>query len=385
MDKKIYLNSFFSASIAVFVPLFIWGNTLSHIPWIFQKLEMNNSTLGYLFMIFSLVQLFFSQLSGRLIIPNLGSRISLVIGLVVFSSTPIFFVFSNSITFFLFASVPAGIGFGIINTTATAVTSVAENKTNKILQTYYSAFFSLGILCGGLCSGLYRFLELNSYVLFFILIFFGLISSIFVFSLGLKKQYDEIETTKKFKFPENKLLIYSLYLFVFFATVTAIVDWAPLWFEKELFTTSLIASLTIVCWFSGETISKFLGATLIEKFNERVIGCYLPLFGSIIYLIIVLIGNYYFILGGLFILGVATANFVPIIVRLALKSTTENVNTASANLITLGFLGFLLGPAMIGYTSEIYSIHFNVIAISFLWILIFSTFLIVVRRFTKLK
>ena len=77
------------------------------------------------------------------------------------------------------------------------------------------------------------------------------------------------------------------------------------------------------------------------------------MFGAIIYLIIVLFGNYYFILAGLFILGVATANFVPIIVRLALKSTTENVNTASANLITLGFLGFLLGPAIIGYTSEI--------------------------------
>ena len=103
MDNKIYLNSFFSASIAIFVPLFIWGNTLSHIPWIFQKLEMNNSILGYLFMIFSLVQLLFSQLSGRLIIPYLGSRNSLVIGLIVFSSTPIFFVFSNSITLFLFA------------------------------------------------------------------------------------------------------------------------------------------------------------------------------------------------------------------------------------------------------------------------------------------
>ena len=56
-------------------------------------------------------------------------------------------------------------------------------------------------------SGLYRFLEFNSYILFFILIFFGLISSIFVFMLGLKRQYDEIEKTKKFKLPENKLLI----------------------------------------------------------------------------------------------------------------------------------------------------------------------------------
>ena len=123
---------------------------------------------------------------------------------------------------------------------------------------------------------------------------------------------------------------------------------------------------------------------MIEKFNEKIIGCYLPLSGAIIYLIIVFFGNYYLILIGLFILGFATANFVPIIIRLALKSTTENVNTATANLITLGFLGFLLGPAIIGYTSEIYSIHFNVIAISFLWVLIFSTFLIIVRKFTDL-
>ena len=384
MDKKIYLNSFYSASLAVFAPLFIWGNTLSHIPWIFQKLEMNNSTLGYLFMIFSVVQLVFSQLAGRVIVPNLGSRFSLVTGLIVFSCTPIFFVFSNSINLFLFAAVPAGIGFGIINTTATAVTSVAENKTNKILQTYYSAFFSMGILLGGLCSGLYRYLEFNSYILFFILILFGLISTLFVFNLGLKKQYDEIEKMEKFKIPENKLLIYSLYLFLFFASVTAIVDWAPLWFEKELLTTSLIASLTIVCWFSGETISKFFGAILIEKFNEKIIGSYLPLSGAIIYIIIVLFGNSYLILIGLFILGFTTANFVPIIIRLALKSTNENVNTASANLITLGFLGFLLGPAIIGYTSEIYSIHFNVIAISFLWVLIFSTFLFIIRKFTDL-
>ena len=381
MDKKIYLNSFYSASLAVFAPLFIWGNTLSHIPWIFQKLEMNNSTLGYLFMIFSVVQLVFSQLAGRVIVPSLGSRSSLVIGLIVFSCTPIFFVFSNSINLFLFAAVPAGIGFGIINTTATAVTSVAENKTKKILQTYYSAFFSMGILLGGLCSGLFRYLEFNSYILFFILILFGLISTLFVFNLGLKKQYDEIEKMEKFKIPENKLLIYSLYLFLFFASVTAIVDWAPLWFEKELLTTSLIASLTIVCWFSGETISKFFGAILIEKFNEKIIGSYLPLSGAIIYIIIVLFGNSYLILIGLFILGFTTANFVPIIIRLALKSTNENVNTASANLITLGFLGFLLGPAIIGYTSEIYSIHFNVISISFLWVFIFSTFLFIIRKF----
>ena len=41
-------------------------------------------------------------------------------------------------------------------------------------------------------------------------------------------------------------------MFIFMGTVMAIVDWAPLWFERELLTTSLIASLTIVVGQEGK-------------------------------------------------------------------------------------------------------------------------------------
>ena len=65
----------------------------------------------------------------------------------------------------------------------------------------------------------------------------------------------------------------------------ALVDWAPLWFERELLTTSLIASFTIVSWSGGETIGKFLGAKLIILTNEKIIGGYIPLLGSLIYVL----------------------------------------------------------------------------------------------------
>ena len=375
MEKKLYFNSFYSACLSLFTPAFIWGNTVSHFPWIIEKMDFANTTIGFFLMFFSVIQLISSQLAGRVMVPKFGSRNTLLIGVLFFSLSPITFGLSNNIYFFLLSGLPTGIGFGFIFTTTTAVTKIAEEKTNKILQTLLSAFMTLGFLFGGLTSGLYRYLEFDSHYLFVFLVLLGIFASLFVFKLGLDRKYEKIEPIEKVKIPENNILIFSFYLFIFWATVMALVDWAPLWFERELLTTSLIASLTIVCWAAGETIGKFLGAKMIHLSSEKLIGGYLPLIGSIIYLLIIFYGNIYLILIGLLMLGFASANFFPIAIRVALRNTTDNLNTAAANLSTFGFLGLLVGPALLGFTSELFSITRNTQVISIMWIFLFLFFL----------
>ena len=380
MQKKLHFNSFIAASIAIFIPIFLWGNTVSHFPWIIEKLNFTNSTIGFLLMYFSIIQLIASQTAGRIIIPKIGTRNTLIIGIIIFSISPITFGLSNSKTLFLLSCFPTGIGFGMVQTTTTIITRNAEEKTGLILQTYLSAFLTLGFLCGALCSGIYRHFSFDSHYLFFTLIFVALGSTLFIFYFGLKPNLEENNEIEKIKIPEKNILIYGLYMFIFMGTVMALVDWAPLWFERELLTTSLIASLTIVSWSGGETIGKFLGAKLIILTNEKIIGAYIPLFGSLIYVLIIFYGNIYLILLGLFLLGFATANFFPIVIRIALRKTTDNINTAAANLSTIGFLGLLIGPAIVGYTSEIFSITTNTQAISIIWIILFLMFLYTIRN-----
>lgn len=380
MQNKLHFNSFIAASIAIFIPIFIWGNTVSHFPWIIEKLNFTNSTIGFLLMYFSIIQLIASQTAGRIIIPKIGTRNTLIIGIIIFSISPITFGLSNSKTLFLLSCFPTGIGFGMVQTTTTIITRNAEEKTGLILQTYLSAFLTLGFLCGALCSGIYRHFSFDSHYLFFTLIFVALGSTLFIFYFGLKPNLEENNEIEKIKIPEKNILIYGLYMFIFMGTVMALVDWAPLWFERELLTTSLIASLTIVSWSGGETIGKFLGAKLIILTNEKIIGAYIPLFGSLIYVLIIFYGNIYLILLGLFLLGFATANFFPIVIRIALRKTTDNINTAAANLSTIGFLGLLIGPAIVGYTSEIFSITTNTQAISIIWIILFLMFLYTIRN-----
>ena len=380
MQKKLHFNSFIAASIAIFIPIFIWGNTVSHFPWIIEKLKFTNSTIGFLLMYFSIIQLIASQTAGRIIIPKIGTRNTLIIGIIIFSISPITFGLSNSKTLFLLSCFPTGIGFGMVQTTTTIITRNAEEKTGLILQTYLSAFLTLGFLCGALCSGIYRHFSFDSHYFFFTLIFVALGSTFFIFYFELKPNLEENNEIEKIKIPEKNILIYGLYMFIFMGTVMALVDWVPLWFERELLTTSLIASLTIVSWSGGETIGKFLGAKLIILTNEKIIGAYIPLFGSLIYVLIIFYGNIYLILVGLFLLGFATANFFPIVIRIALRKTTDNINTAAANLSTIGFLGLLIGPAIVGYTSEIFSITTNTQAISIIWIILFLMFIYTIRN-----
>ena len=173
--SNIYLRGFLSACIAIYMPLFMWGNTIAHLPYFMNKIGMPSTSLGFFFMILSGIQIIFSQFAGRLIIPKIGSKNTLSIGILIFSLFPIILINSQNSFHFLLASVPCGFGVGLFFTTCTAITGIAERETNKILQPLWGAFLSFGFLCGAIFSSLWQFMNFSTYNLFILLSFLGLI------------------------------------------------------------------------------------------------------------------------------------------------------------------------------------------------------------------
>ena len=91
MEARVYNNAFISACISIFIPLYVWGNIIAFLPWLVKSLQLPDSTLGFLFMLFALNQIVVSQITGRVIIPKIGSKKTLVIGMLIFSTSPFFF------------------------------------------------------------------------------------------------------------------------------------------------------------------------------------------------------------------------------------------------------------------------------------------------------
>ena len=106
---------------------------------------------------------------------------------------------------------------------------------------------------------------------------------------------------------------------------------------------------------------------MIKKLSEKFVGGYLSIAAGLVLFVSILTSNFYLIVIGMLLFGFGTANFIAIIFRLAIRVTDEPINLTVANLITLGFSGFIFGPALVGYLAEYLSLTFNMYLLSVVW------------------
>ena len=152
-----------------------------------------------------------------------------------------------------------------------------------------------------------------------------------------------------------------------FATIGIIIDWSSLWLTKDLMAPLFLGGLVIVFFNSGEIVARLSASTFIKYFGEKVVGGYLSVIGSSILFICILTSNLYFIIPALVIFGLCTANFGAIVIRQAIKVSTDSISLTVSNITTLGFSGFIFGPAVIGYTAQYLGLTFNMYVLCTIW------------------
>ena len=119
---------------------------------------------------------------------------------------------------------------------------------------------------------------------------------------------------------------------------------------------------------------------MIKLVNEKFVGAYLGLIGCFLFFLSILTMNPYIILSGIFLIGLCSSNFYPLVIRFALRQSTQNINTTAANLSTLAMGGFLIGPALVGFSADYFGLTFNVQVLCFIWFVNTSLFLYSVRK-----
>ena len=191
--------------------------------------------------------------------------------------------------------------------------------------------------------------------------------AIFFYFFGLKKKYEIDEKYEGFQLPKNNILIYGFLLMMNFATLGIIIDWSPVWLTKELGAPLFLGGLIIIFFNGGEIFARVAASKLIKKFGDITVGSYFSIISCTILFISILTSNLYIILFGILIFGFGTANFVAVVLRQAISETNESISLTVSNLLTLGFAGFIFGPAIVGYLAELISLTFNMYLLSIIW------------------
>ena len=372
LEKKelaIYSKAKVACMVGIAFPLMMWVFMLGHIPIIYEKLNLTETGWGFFLLIFGLTQIVTGQICSRLFTPKFGTKLMMLLGILILSISFLIIIFITNYLTFLIIAFFFGISLGLIMPSTNSHLSLIEQQTKEILQPIFWAFMSLGAVIGAFLSIYLLSLNFSITSSFPIIFLIGLFVAYIVFYFGLPANKDYFGKSEKFSLPDKKVLIFGLILFLEFGTVGIIMEWSPLWMTQDLNSPLYLGALILISFHLGEIPSRLFGASLINHFGEVKIGFHLVLFGCFCLLLTLFTMNYYFISLGSLLFGFATGNTNPIVIRQAIKSTTENIPTTIANLMTLAFSGLMIGPGLVGVSAKYLGMTFNMYILPIIWAL----------------
>ena len=366
-NQKIYFKALASCMQNAYIFFFTLGIYFVYIPWNLERLELVETDLGLWLFIFGIVNLISNQLTGRIIVPKIGTKNIIMIGTTIVAFCPYLLVKVDTYLNFMLVAFPFGAAIGFIIPSNQTQISNIESKTKKIYTPMYQAFFSAGSLSGALMAAYVIRKDVHPEITFGVMAILILLSVVFIYFFGLPRREDSNDQISKFKFPKKQILIFGLLMMFNFATIGIIIDWSSLWLTKDLMAPLFLGGLVIVFFNSGEIVARLMANTFIKYLGEKVVGGYLSVIGASILFISILTANLFFIIPALVLFGLFTANFIAIVIRQAIKVSTDPISLTVSNLTTLGFSGFIFGPAIVGYTAQYLGLTFNMYVLCIIW------------------
>mgnify|MGYP001412038907 FL=1 len=332
---------------------------LVHTPILFELIKMSETEFSMGFVLFGIFNVLTNQLTTRFLLPKIGSTNCLILARLMYAFIPFLIFYFSSYNIFILLSIFWGISIGIQAPNIFTQVAIIEEKTKKILNPVFKSSFSIGFIIGGGISSICMGLEISPIYTTFFTGSFVFISTLSMFFYGLNRKYDIKNNNPRFLFPNIKIITFASINMFIFACMGIIVQWSPLWLVRDLFAPLYLVGSIVILFNFGEIISNLLASKLIKRFNEKIVGPYFAMLGSIILFLSVVSQNIYIIYMAVFIFGFLISNVMPIVYRESVKHSELPIPITISHVSSIAFTGVIFGPALVGLSAETFGLTFN--------------------------
>ena len=254
--------------------------------------------------------------------------------------------------------------FGIFgNLTNIAVNTQGVYTEGLFKRTIMSSFHGMWSLAGftGALVGLGMLaLELSTYSHFLIVASIAFVLIAFNFKFLIKaKETIRAEKKKGFRKPDKTLVLLGVIGFCSMASEGIMFDWSGVFFKDIVKVPGALVILGYTSFMIMMASGRFFGDALINKVGRKrvmqISGIMIStgFFTAVIFPYIIPSTLAFMLIG----LGVSTV--VPTLYSIAGKHPTIPTGEALTAVSSVSFLGFLMGPPVIGYIAELSSLRFS--------------------------
>lgn len=331
----------------------------SRIPTIKQDLGISEGQLGTLLLLMPIGQLFTMTLSGKLV-AKYGSRNVLRIVVLIYPAilcciglAQDFYQLATALFFF-------GVLGNMCNISVNTQGVEVEKVYGKSIMSSFHGAWSIAGFTGALIGLLMMNLSINTFYHF--LFVYGLIViNWFINSKFILNSVPAKQTEKKslFSKPESTLMQLGVIGFLSMATEGALFDWSGVYFQDIVKAPENLVVVGYASFMVMMATGRFIGDYFISKYGKLRIMQISGLLMSSGLLLSVFFPQFFICVIAFMMVGLGVACNVPTVYSVAGKSTKVNPGVALATVSSVSFLGFLMGPPLIGYIAELFDLRYS--------------------------
>ena len=357
---------------AFFIPGMYTALWAGFVPYLKAKLGIGENVLGSMILVLGLGSCLSMAVAGKLVeflgckrTVQIGSIIGMIaLALVTISST----IFETTVALFFF-----GMGVGLSSASANLQAILTEKVSKKHLMGAYHGGWSLGGFAGaGVLLLLIKTLHLpvnqSIWGLLIVLVLAILLVSQFMLTFGKDPNAKEVKKSKSPLSFHPIAIIFGVLSFVSYLTEGAVGDWSALYLFEDKGIEIQEAVMGVMLFNATMCIGRLLGNTLGKHLTSKqvVVGGYIM--GAISMALIVFLPGHASMYTYL-LLGISLAMVVPNLFSAMGEQTVIPMTQAVATSTMLGYMGILMGPALIGFIAHGSSLMIAFICITVLLIL----------------
>ena len=371
--KKSYLNRVRIATSLFFFGMgFCFSTWASRIPDIKSTLNMSEALLGSLLFILPIGQLAAMPFSGK-VVTQYGSRIISILGLLVYTFCLILLglattIWQLAIGLFLF-----GFFSNFCNIAINTQGVYTQQLFDKPIIGSFHGTWSLAGFFGALVGLLmltFGLSPLIHFALAFVLVLLIILFN-YKFILNAKSKQEEKDSSYSFfKNPDLTLIWLGIICFCGMASEGIMFDWSGVYFKEIVKAPGALVILGYTSFMVSMAIGRFLSDILVHKYKAKrvlivsgiVISTGLYLAVLLPYLISCTIA--------FMLVGFGVSNVIPIIFNTAGNHEKVPTGIALTIITSISFLGFLIGPPLIGFIAELTNLKYSFAVIGIFGLLI---------------
>lgn len=354
-----------AARMAFFIPSFAMSTWAPMIPIVKARLNLDADILGILLLCIGVSALVVMPVSSMLA-RQFGCRTVIAAGGVLSGVSLVPLSFLDSVLGYGIVLLLFGAALGIADVTMNINAVVVEIAAKRRLLSSMQAFWSIGCLTG---VGCFAFLASFGMSVEMIATLHSLAILAIVGYYGRGWLTYRSENTKKtFVMPRGIISIFGIVMGILFLVEGAVMDWSGILLTEEKHIDISLAGIGYALFSAATLFMRLLGDKIVHMLGEKTV----LLGGSVLAMIGVSIlawSDSIYLSGTSFaLIGIGCANIIPIIYSMVKYQKTMPIGDAVASISCIGYIGVILGPALLGFVAQ--TIDINAVFEMLVWLML---------------